>query len=146
VAVRDLEQNMAQFQALRERLHEGLVRELGDGAVRLNGHPQLRLPNTLSLSFHGVEANTLLSEVGSQVAASAGAACHADQVDISAVLEAMAVPVEWAMGAVRFSVGRGTTPEQIDRAVDVVAGAVRRLQGQSALATPVLMRDEGESG
>jgi cysteine desulfurase len=143
IADRDLEGNMAHFQAMRDRLYEGLVGELGDGAVRLNGHPQLRLPNTLSLSFRGIEANTLLSEIGGQVAASAGAACHADQVEVSAVLEAMAVPVEWAMGTVRFSVGRGTTAEQIDRAVSVVGEAVRLLQDQAAMATPVLLGDEG---
>ncbi len=127
IAGRDLEKNMAHFRAMRDRLHEGLVRELGMEAVRLNGHPERRLPNTLSLSFRSVEANTLLSEIGEQVAASAGAACHADEVNVSAVLEAMKVPVEWAMGTVRFSVGRGTTAEEVDRAVEVVAEAVRRL-------------------
>jgi cysteine desulfurase NifS/selenium donor protein len=144
VAGRDLERNMAHFQAMSDRLHDGLVRELGDEAVRLNGHPEDRLPNTVSLSFRGVEANTLLSEVGEQVAASAGAACHAGQVDVSAVLEAMQVPVEWAMGTVRFSVGRDTTAEQVDRAVEVMAGAVRRLQPQAALAAPILVTDVGE--
>jgi cysteine desulfurase len=144
IAGRDLQKNMAHFQAMRDRLHQGLFRELGASAVKLNGHPEKRLPNTLSLSFRGVEANTLLSEIGDEVAASAGAACHAGEVDVSAVLAAMKVPVEWAMGTVRFSVGRGTTAEDVDRAVEVVAGAVRRLQPQAAMATPVLLRDEGE--
>ncbi len=143
IAGRDLDHNMVHFQAMRDRLHEGLVQELGDEAVKLNGHPQERLPNTLSLSFRGVEANTLLSEIGEQVAASAGAACHADEVDVSAVLEAMKVPVEWAMGTVRFSVGRDTTAEEIDRAIEVVAAAVRRLRPQAAMATPVLVTDVG---
>jgi len=141
IASRDLERNMAHFQAMRDRLHAGLARELGDEAVRLNGHPKERLPNTLSLSFRGVEANTLLSEVGEQVAASAGAACHADEVDVSAVLEAMQVPVEWAMGTIRFSVGRDTTAEQVDRAIEVVSSAVRRLQPRSALTQPILVTD-----
>ena len=144
IAGRDLEQNMVHFQTMRDRLHDGLLRELGDEAVRLNGHPERRLPNTLSLSFRGVEANTLLSEVGEQVAASAGAACHADQVDVSAVLEAMQVPVEWAMGTVRFTVGRDTTSEQVDRAIEVMAGAVRRLQPRSPLAAPILVTDLDE--
>jgi cysteine desulfurase len=140
IAGRDLEKNMAHFRAMRDRLHEGLVREVGKEAVRLNGHPEKRLPNTLSLSFRGVEANTLLSEIGEQVAASAGAACHADEVNVSAVLEAMKVPVEWAMGTVRFSVGRGTTAEEVDRAVEVVAEAVRRLKGvTAALRGPVAL-------
>jgi cysteine desulfurase len=131
LATRDLDQNMAHFQAMRDRLHEGLVRELGAEGVRLNGHPEQRLPNTLSLSFRGVEANTLLSDIGTEIAASAGAACHAGEVDLSAVLEAMAVPVEWAMGTVRFSVGRGTTVAEIDRAIAIVADAVRRRLGAS---------------
>jgi cysteine sulfinate desulfinase/cysteine desulfurase-like protein len=145
IAGRDLEHYMAHFQAMRDRLHQGLVRELGNEAVRLNGHPEKRLPNTLSLSFHGIEANTLLSEVGEQVAASAGAACHADEVQVSAVLEAMKVPVEWAMGTVRFSVGRDTTLEEVDRAVSVVAEEVRRLQSRAALTAPVLLQDQDET-
>ena len=136
VGERDLEKNMVHFQDMRDRLHEGLGRELGSEALRLNGHPEKRLPNTLSLSFRGVEANTLLSEVGEQVAASAGAACHADEVEVSSVLAAMKVPVEWAMGTVRFSVGRDTTPAHIDRAVEVVAKAVGHLQSQAVMTAP----------
>jgi cysteine desulfurase len=124
LAAQDLEGVMAHLQAMRDRLHEGLARELGGGAIRLNGHPTRRLPNTLSLSFRGIEANRLLSEIGDEVAASAGAACHADEVKVSAVLKALAMPLEWAMGTVRFSVGRSTSTEQIDRAIEVVAGAL----------------------
>jgi cysteine desulfurase NifS/selenium donor protein len=144
LATRDLAQNMAHFQEMRDRLHDGLVQVLGSNAVQLNGHPKKRLSNTLSLSFRGVEANTLLSEIGDQLAASAGAACHADEVDVSAVLEAMQVPVEWAMGTIRFSVGRSTRAEQIDRAIDVVVGAVQRLQPQAALVAPILVSDASE--
>lgn len=137
MAQRDLKRNMTHFRTLRDRLHTALVRELGDEAVKLNGHPERRLPNTLNLSFRSVEASTLLSEIGEQVAASAGSACHANEVSISAVLEAMAVPVEWAMGTVRFSVGRDTTAEEIDRATGIVAAAVRRLQPQAMWANLV---------
>lgn len=132
IALRDLEKNMLHFVAMRDRLHQGLLRELGPDAVRLNGHPEQRLPNTLSLGFRGVEANILLAEIGGQVAASAGAACHAGGVDVSAVLSAMNVPLEWAMGTIRFSVGRGTVAADIDRAAEVVAEAVARLQGSIA--------------
>ena len=144
IAGQDLEKNVAHFRSMRDRLHEGLLRELGEETIRLNGHPERRLPNTLSLSFRGIEANTLLSEIGEQVAASAGAACHADQVDVSAVLEAMDVPVDWAMGTVRFSVGRYTTAQEIDRAIDVVAQAVRRLQPRAEGLTLNLLPGEGE--
>lgn len=124
---RDLEHSESRLQALCDRLHQGLASALGPEAIRLNGHPYLRLPNTLSVSFRGVEANTLLAEIGDRVAASAGAACHAGSVEVSAVLKAMAVPVEWAMGAVRFSVGRDTRPQDIERATAIVAEAVQRL-------------------
>jgi cysteine desulfurase len=144
IAARDLERNAGHFLAMRERLHRGLCRELGEEAIRLNGHPHRRLPNTLSVSFRAVEANTLLADIGSEVAASAGAACHADRVEVSPVLQAMAVPLDWAMGTVRFSVGRGTTTEEIDRSVEVVSGAVRRLQSGGGTARPVLLPD-GES-
>jgi cysteine desulfurase len=133
VAGRDMEKNVAHFKAMRDRLHAGLLRELGEQAVRLNGHPEKRLPNTLSLSFRHVEANALLAEIGEQVAASAGAACHADEVRLSATLRAIAAPLDWAMGTVRFSVGRCTTAEEVDRAVEVVSRAVRE-RSEEALA------------
>ncbi len=87
-----------------------------------------RLPNTLSLSFKGVEANRILEEIGLEVAASAGAACHSDTVEISHVLEAMGVPLEWAKGTLRFSVGRMTTAEEIDKAIEIVTRAVKKLR------------------
>ena len=127
LAARDLDKNRAHFLAMRNRLHNAFVAALGDQEVRLNGHPQKRLPNTLSLSFRGIEANTLLAEIGGQVAASAGAACHAEDIDVSAVLKAMQVPIEWAMGTVRFSVGRGTSSDDVDLAASIVSAAVQRL-------------------
>ncbi|MDP4978794.1 MAG: cysteine desulfurase NifS, partial [Desulfobacterales bacterium] len=82
----------------------------------------------LSLSFKGVEANRILEEIGLEVAASAGAACHSDTVEISHVLEAMKVPLEWAKGTLRFSVGRMTTTEEIDKAIEIVTRAVKKLR------------------
>jgi cysteine desulfurase len=114
------------LRAMRDRLHQGLVARIAD--LRLNGHPEKRLPNTLSLSFKGLEANRILEEIGLEVSASAGAACHSDAVTISHVLEAMRIPLEWARGTVRFSTGRMTMPEQIDTTIDVVADAVKRLR------------------
>lgn len=144
IAERDLKTNAAHFHAMRERLHQGLQDELPDDSLKLNGHPENRLPNTLSLSFRNVEANTLLSEIGEKVSASAGAACHADRVDVSAVLEAMQVPIDWAMGTIRFSVGRATTPEEIDQAVEVVTAAVHRLQPLGSGSTAAVLPQEGE--
>ena len=122
IAQRDLEKNMEHMKFLRDRLHEGLLAKLTD--IRLNGHYDQRLPNTLSISFKGREANRILEDIGQEVAASAGAACHSDTVQISHVLEAMGVPLDWAKGTLRFSVGRMTTKEDIDTTIRVVAEAI----------------------
>ena len=122
VAQRDLEKHMRRMKFMRDRLHEGLLGRIA--GIRLNGHPHHRLPNTLSISFKGQEANRILENIGHEVAASAGAACHADSVEISHVLEAMGIPLEWAKGALRFSVGRMTTEAEIDTTIRVLAEAV----------------------
>ena len=124
LASQDLDALDNHLRGLRDRLHQSLQNFLGAEKVKLNGHPEARLPNTLNLSFRGVAANQLLANIQEQVAASAGSACHADRVQTSEVLLAMGVPQEWAMGAVRFSVGRHTTPEEIDRAVEVIVAAL----------------------
>ncbi len=124
IAQRDLEENMTHMKFLRDRLHEGLLAILAD--IRLNGHYDQRLPNTISISFKGREANRILEDIGQEVAASAGAACHSDTIQISHVLEAMNVPLEWAKGTLRFSVGRMTTTEDIDTTIRVVAAAVTK--------------------
>ena len=112
---------------LRDRLHEGIAARIP--GVRLNGHPELRLPNTLSLCFRGVEADAILLELA-EVAASAGAACHTDEVVMSPTLMAMNVPVDYAMGTVRFSTGALLTEAEVDRAVSAVADVVEGLRKQ----------------
>ncbi len=126
IASQNQDQIQTHLKTMRDRLHQKLTDQLND--IRLNGHPEDRLPNTLSLSFKGLEANRILEEIGLDVAASAGAACHSDTVTLSHVLEAMKVPVDWAKGTVRFSTGRMTTSDDIDRAVGVVVAAVERLR------------------
>jgi cysteine desulfurase len=126
IAKRDLDRNMTHMQQMRERLYEGLRDRCGN--VRVNGHPQLRLPNTLSISFEGLEADRILDAIGTQVAASAGAACHSDTVEVSGVLKAMGVPLEWAKGTLRLTTGRGTTEADIDRAVEAIGRAVTSLR------------------
>ena len=113
------------MQAMRDRLYEGIKKECD--RIKLNGHPQDRLPNTLSISFLGLEANRILDAIENEVAASAGAACHSDTVQISSVLTAMNVPLEWAKGTLRLTTGRMTTEADIDRAVKIIADAVKKL-------------------
>ncbi len=126
IAKRDMASNMTHMQHMRDRLYEGLKSSCGN--IRMNGHPLKRLPNTLSISFEGLEANRLLQEIGPEVAASAGAACHSDTIEVSPVLTAMGVPLNWAKGSLRLSTGRGTTEADIDRVVEVICEAVKTLQ------------------
>jgi len=126
IAGESLEAGGAHSRALRDRLWQGLSSRLTD--LRRNGDPEACLPNTLSVSFRGIDATALLTEIGEGVAASAGAACHSEGVEVSTVLTAMQVPLDYAMGTVRFSVGRPTTEAEVDTAVRVVAEAVERLR------------------
>ena len=126
IAGRDLDKNAEHMRAMRDRLEDGLSQVLAD--MRFNGHCEKRLPNTCSVSFLGLEANRILEEIGLEVAASAGAACHADTVEISHVLKAMQIPEPWAKGTLRFTTGRYTTADEIDRALEVVVDAVKRLR------------------
>jgi len=127
IANRELGKHADHMQAMRDRLESGLAQALSE--IRFNGHREKRLPNTCSVSFRGLEANRILQEIGLEVAASAGAACHADQVEISHVLTAMQVPEQWAKGTLRFTTGRYTTTEEIKRALNVIVAAVKRLRG-----------------
>ena len=123
-----IDRNLAGYarrmQEMRDRLESGL-RDCG-ASLRVNGHPEKRLPNTSSVSFKGLEADRILAGL-EQVAASAGAACHSDRVEVSHVLAAMNVPMEYAMGTLRFSTGRYTTAAEIDQAVAEVKGVVNAL-------------------
>ncbi len=117
------------MQTLRDRLFGALCHAVPE-ACR-NGPIEKVLPNTLSISFKGVTADGILDQIADKVAASAGAACHSDTVEISHVLQAMHIPEEWAKGTVRFSVGRMTTEDQIDQAAADVITAVNKLRGRS---------------
>ncbi len=128
IAKRDLEKNMLHMREMRDRLHNELKEKLAD--IKLNGHPEKRLPNTLSLSFGGIDANVLLSEIKRYVAASAGAACHSGEVEISYILKAMNIPIEWAKGTLRFSTGKMTTDSEIENAINVISDAVIRLRNK----------------
>lgn len=132
IAALDLQKRQAWLKARADQLLNGLTTTLS--GIQLNGHPTQRLPNTVNVSFYGLDANTILSELDS-IAASAGAACHADGVEASHVLTAMGVPTEWAMGTIRFSVGMQTTEEEINTAIEKITGAVTRLRGGAAVLT-----------
>lgn len=111
------------LRSLRDRLHNRLSAAIGEKIV-LNGHAEKRLPNTLNVNFVGHVGAELLAKVPG-VAASTGSACHEGQVRLSPVLAAMGVPPEVGRGAVRLSVGRFTTEDDIDRAAGLLIAAAR---------------------
>jgi cysteine desulfurase len=97
---------------MRDRVWELLEGAFGNGVV-LNGHRERRLPNTLNVSFIGRVGADILAAMP-ELAASTGSACHAGRITLSPVLKAMGVAPEAGMGAIRFSLGRATTDEEID--------------------------------
>jgi cysteine desulfurase len=104
--------------SLRDRLAAAL--RAGCRDLVEHGHPEHRLPNTLNVAFPGIAADALLGSLAEDVAASAGAACHAGAATVSHVLQSMGVAPEIAAGTVRLSVGRFTTADEIDRAAELI--------------------------
>ncbi len=102
---------MARVRTLRDHFWQSLRERFGEGVV-LNGHPDHRLPNTLNVSFVGRSGTEILHRLDG-VAASTGSACHSGRVELSPVLKAMGVPPEIGLGAIRFSLGRATTADEI---------------------------------
>ena len=119
-----LHRSVDNMQELRDLLFQQIKKEIPE--IKLNGHPEHRLPNTLNISFPGIEATLLLGKIV-PVAASAGAACHAGSEVISPVLKAMNIPDYLAMGSVRFSLGRMTKRSEIETAIPIIVNAYRSL-------------------
>ncbi|MBW1703562.1 MAG: cysteine desulfurase [Deltaproteobacteria bacterium] len=125
IAEERLKNNIENMKKLRDRLQELLFGEL-DGLV-LNGHPHERLPNTLNVSVPGLEGGKILEGLPT-IMASTGAACHDRAVRLSHVLSAMAVPPEIGMGALRLTVGRSNTMDQIEEAAELIINQVKRMR------------------
>ena len=124
---RDMAEEARRLTALRERLWEGLSRRVPE--VRLNGHPTERVPGTCNVCFRHVESESIVLGLDLKgIGVSAGSACTSGNVEPSYVLVAMGVPVEWAMGAVRHSLGRGTSAEDIDYVVESTEPLVAKLR------------------
>ena len=115
--------HVGEMQALRDRLWQILRDMFGDKVV-LNGHQDLRLPNTLNVSFAGRAGADVLAQLEG-VAASTGSACHAGQIELSPVLKAMGIAPDVGQGAVRFSLGRPTTRDDIEALVPMLRAAYR---------------------
>ena len=116
IAVLQMQQNRAREIQLRNYFMDRHRREYE--RVRINGHPYQRLPGNINISFGGVDATsllTLLQEDG--ICASAGSACSTGQTRISHVIEAIHVPDEYAVGTIRFTLGRENTRQEVDQTI-----------------------------
>jgi cysteine desulfurase len=125
---------------LRERLRGGIMDQLPD--VQLNGHPSERLPGNLNLSFPYVQGDALMIAM-KDLAVSSGSACTSASVEPSYVLRAIGLPDDLAQGSLRFGLGRFTTEEDVDFAVDEVVQAVRRLRRLNPLYEMAMQEGAG---
>jgi cysteine desulfurase len=127
VAAHRLESDRPRIEKLRNRLEAGILERIEQ--ARVNGSTAHRLPNTTNIGFARLEAEAillLLSEQG--VCASAGAACSSGSLEPSHVLRAMNVPEVHAHGAVRFSLGRYNTNQEVDRVMEILPGIIKKLR------------------
>ena len=132
VRARDMAEEEPRVRALRDRLWEGLRARVPE--VRLNGHPTERLPGTCNVCFRHIESESIVLGLDLKgIGVSAGSACTAGNVEPSHVLVAMGVPLDWAMGTVRCSLGRSTTAEDIDYVLDSVEPLAGKLRSLSPL-------------
>ncbi|MBT6228822.1 MAG: aminotransferase class V-fold PLP-dependent enzyme, partial [Candidatus Scalindua sp.] len=121
------------LQELRDYLFNGLIEKCPD--IVLNGSMENRLPNNLNISFLGVQSETLMNSLRGEVAVSNGSACTSDNWTSSHVLAGMGIDEERKQSAIRFSLGRFTTQDEIDHAIDQIAIVVQRLRNASMQAS-----------
>ena len=118
--------------SLRDKLQKGIEDSLD--FVKLNGHPDKRLPNTLNMSFEYLEGESIILNLDMEgIAVSTGSACTSGSLEPSHVLAAMGVPPEIAQGSVRFSLGRENKIEEISRLIKVLPDIIKRLRSMSPL-------------
>ena len=121
----EMPERVAVMKVLTKKLYDGLRSEIP--GIRLNGHPSKRLPNTVNVSFPGVQGPALLELLKNDIAASTGSACHEGSHTPSPVLKAMGASDADAFSALRLSLGRNNSERQITRAVRLIAKAYRSL-------------------
>jgi cysteine desulfurase len=131
------DQECARLSVLRDRLIQGILATIP--GARLNGHPTMRLPNNVNVSFEGVDGESILLNLDIHgIAASSGSACTAGSIDPSHVLVALGLPHDLATGAVRFTLGRGTTGDHIDRVLATLPDVISRLRALASPSQPAL--------
>ena len=132
---RNMEEEVAEVRRLRDSFERALFDRIPE--LVLNGHPTLRLPNTVNISFRYVEGEALLLNLDMMgIACSSGSACTSGSLEASPILLAMGADPTDAQGALRFSLGRGNTDEDVAYAVDAVERVVNKLRAMSPLYHP----------
>ena len=120
------------IKSLRDYLYKGIVSNIED--VKLNGHPDKRLPNTLNVSFTYLEGESIILNLDMEgIAASTGSACTSGTLEPSHVLSAMGVDAVNTQGSVRFSLGKDNTKEEMDYVISVLPPIIKRLRAMSPL-------------
>ncbi len=130
IAAKEMPQEALRLRTLRDHLEEGLRQRLDH--IQRNGHPTERLPNTVNLSFAYVEGESLMMKM-KDIAVSSASACTSASLEPSHVLRSMGLPDDLAHSSIRFSLGRFTTDEEIDYAIEQVVQAVSELRKLSPL-------------
>jgi cysteine desulfurase len=132
LALRDQAAFAKRLRALRERLRDGVLARVPD--VRVNGHPTEVLPNTIDISFPGAEGEAILLSLDLEgIEVSTGSACASGSLEPSHVLMATGVGPELAHGSIRFSMGRGTTEEEVDYILEKLPPIIKRLRRMSTV-------------
>ncbi len=132
IALAEMSGEEERIRTMRERLWVGISHNVED--VRLNGHPQRRLANTLNVSVKYIEGESMLLNLDMHgIFASSGSACTSGSLEASHVLLAMGLPHELAHGSLRFSLGRFNKDEEIDHVIKIFPGIVRKLRAISPL-------------
>lgn len=133
IAAKEMNIESKKIFALREKLRRALLEQLGD--IYINGSLEQRIPGNLNVSFAFVEGESLLNEISEEVAVSSGAACSSATLEPSYVLKALGVGEDRAHTSIRFGLGRFTTEEEVNYAIERVVKVVRRLRRESPIYT-----------
>jgi len=132
LARQEMNEEIERVTYLRDRLLQGLLERIDH--IRLNGHPVKRLPNNVNISVDFVEGESMLLNLDLEgICASTGSACSSGSLEASHVLLAMGLPHEHAHGSLRFTLGKWTTEEEIERVLETLPGIVARLRAMSPL-------------
>jgi cysteine desulfurase len=132
IAHSDMQEEEKRLKYLTEVFYKKITERIPD--VFLNGHPVLRIPNTMNLSFKGVEGESIILNLDLKgIGVASGSACTSGSLEPSHVLSAMGVPGDLAQSSLRFSFGRSNTMEDVDYVVEILPEIIVKLRAMSPI-------------